>query len=290
MAARPGMSPGGPATDQLRVATWNVNSLRVRLAAIDRFLTRTRPDVLCLQETKAATVSAEARRLFERHGYEVQHVGVNAYNGVAIASRHPITDVRASGEFDDPVLDREPRLVTAIVGRPLRVRVASVYVPHGRTLDHWHYVYKLAFLDALAEMAGSWVADHVVIAGDLNVAPTDSDVFHPDAFVGATHVSPPERSALAELLAVGLVDIDAAVWGPRARRFTWWNHGIGYSRNLGMRIDHIVVDRELAAGVTATWVDHTERGADRPSDHAAVLADFALDGGAAAPHAAQHSS
>jgi exodeoxyribonuclease-3 len=236
---------------------------------------RTRPDILCLQETKVADVPDEAGRVFERHGYRIEHVGADAYNGVAIAARHPITDVQASGGFDDPALDREPRLITALVEAPTRLRVASVYVPHGRTLEHWHYRYKLDFLEALAGLARTWVSDdHMMIAGDLNVAPTDSDIFHPDAFAGATHVSAAERTALAALHQVGLVDIDAAVWGPDARRFTWWNHGIGYSRNLGMRIDQISVDRQLAARVTTTWIDHTERGGERPSDHAALLADF----------------
>ena len=271
------MSPSGPAPDQLRLATWNLNSLRARLPAVDRFLTRTRPDVLCLQETKTATVSNDARRLFERHGYGIEHVGANAYNGVAIVARHEIVDVRASGDFDDDALDREPRIISAIVETPIRLRVASVYVPHGRTLDHWHFTFKLAFLAALSEQAQAWASDgHTMVAGDVNVAPTDSDVFHPDAFIGATHVSLPERAALAGLYDVGLVDIDATVWGVRARRFTWWNHGIGYSRNLGMRIDHIAVDRPLAERVTTTWIDHTERGAERPSDHAALVADFRL--------------
>jgi len=252
--------------------------MRARLPALDRFLTRARPDVLCLQETKAAAVSDDARRLFDRHGYGIEHVGANAYNGVAIVARHAIVDVRGSGDFDDEALDREPRLISAVVEAPIRVRVASVYVPHGRTLDHWHFTFKLAFLAALAERASAWIGDaHTIVAGDLNVAPTDSDVFHPDAFVGATHVSPPERTALGGLYDVGLVDVDAAVWGVRARRFTWWNHGIGYSRNLGMRIDHIAVDGPLAERVTTTWIDHAERDAERPSDHAALLADFRLD-------------
>jgi exodeoxyribonuclease-3 len=112
------------------------------------------------------------------------------------------------------------------------------------------------------------------VAGDINVAPTDSDVFHPDAFRGCTHVTPAERAALSRLLDAGLVDLDAARWGPRARRFTYWNYGIGYSRNLGMRLDLIAADPALAARLDATWIDHTERGGDRPSDHAALIADF----------------
>jgi exodeoxyribonuclease-3 len=272
------MSPPGPAPDRLRLATWNLNSLRARLPAVERFLTRVRPDVLCLQETKAAAVADQARAVFDRHGYRIEHVGANAYNGVAIAARHPIVDVQAAGQFDDAVLDREPRIIAAVVEAATPLRVVSVYVPHGRTVDHWHYTYKLDFLHALAERARGWIADgHTVVAGDLNVAPTDSDVFHPDAFVGATHVTQPERAALAHLHDAGLVDVDAAVWGPRARRFTWWNHGIGYSRNLGMRIDHITLDRSLAGHVDTTWIDHVERGGERPSDHAALIVDLHLE-------------
>jgi exodeoxyribonuclease III len=191
-------------------------------------------------------------------------------------ARHPISDIRSSGGFDDEHLDREPRLVSCVVEAPEPLRVASVYVPHGRTVDHWHYRYKLAFLDALAGRIRRWLAEgtHVVVAGDLNVAATDSDVFHPDAFVGSTHVTPPERMALGGLFEAGLVDVDVARWGPDARRFTWWNHGIGYSRNLGMRLDLIAADLELAARLDTTWIDHTERGGDRPSDHAALIADF----------------
>jgi exodeoxyribonuclease-3 len=265
LALRPEMTPSGPApAGRLRIATWNLNSLRARLPAVERFLDRTRPDVVCLQETKAATLSEAATEAFARHGYTAVHAGAGAYNGVAIAARHPIEDVVASGTFDDEHLDREPRAISALVRPPAHVgpplRVVSAYVPHGREVGHWHYDYKLAFLDALAARVGRWIQEEprVVVTGDLNVAPTDSDVFHPDAFVGSTHVTPLEREALGRLLDAGLVDVDVARWGARARRFTWWNHGpISYSRNLGMRIDLIA--------------------ADRPSDHAALLADFLAD-------------
>jgi hypothetical protein len=115
---------------------------------------------------------------------------------------------------------------------------------------------------------------HVVAAGDINVAATDSDVFHPDAFAGSTHVTTAERAALERLLSTGLVDVDVARWGPRARGVTWWSHGIGYRRNLGIRIDLIATDRELAARLDTTWVDHVGRGEERPSDRAALIADF----------------
>lgn len=276
LALRPSMSPTGPAPERLRIATWNLNSLRARLPGVERFLERVAPDIVCLQETKTASLSAEPEAMFDRCGYEVAHAGLSSYNGVAVAARHPISDVRVSGGFDDEHLDREARLATCIVHCPEAVRVASVYVPHGRMIDHWHYHYKLGFLEALAGWAATCLADgtHVVVAGDLNVAPTNSDVFHPDAFVGSTHVTPAERAAVNRLLDAGLVDVDVARWGARARRFTWWNYGIGYSRNLGMRLDMIAADADLAGRLDTTWIDHTERGCERPSDHAALIADF----------------
>lgn len=284
LALRETMSPTGAAPDRLRIATWNLNSLRRRLPAVDRFLERARPDVLCLQETKAATLSDDAREVFDRHGYDVHHVGAGAYNGVAVAARHPITEVVAAGDFGDEHLDREPRVLACRVDAGTPLRVASVYVPHGREVDHWHFQYKLAFLDALAAQCRRWRADGaaVVVAGDVNVAATDSDVFHPDAFT-STHVTPQERAALAALLEVGLVDVDVARWGPRARRFTWWNHGIGYSRNLGMRLDVIAAEAALAERLDTTWIDHVERGAEGPSDHAALIADFHLPDDPATP-------
>ena len=150
-------------------------------------------------------------------------------------------------------------------------------VPHGREVDHWHYDYKLEFLEALGATTRRWLEEgRLIVGGDINVAPTDSDVFHPDAFVGSTHVTPRERDAFARLIDAGLVDVDAATWGARERRFTWWNHDISYSRNLGMRIDVIAADPQSAALVDTTWIDHVERGAERPSDHAALMADFHL--------------
>jgi exodeoxyribonuclease-3 len=214
--------------------------------------------------------------MFAARGYHVTHVGAGGYNGVAIASRHPVRESVTSGGFDDAQLDREPRVVACVVDTPEPVRVVSVYVPHGRVPGHEHFEYKLAFLGALAARVREWVAEGVrlVLAGDINVAPTNHDVFHPDAFVGVTHVTPAERAAMERVLAAGLVDLDVALWGAKARRFTWWNYGIGYSRNLGMRIDMIAADVQLAARLDTTWIDHTERAVEKPSDHAALIADF----------------
>jgi exodeoxyribonuclease-3 len=275
LALREHMSPRAPAPECLRVATWNVNSLRARTPALGRFLTRARPDVICLQETKTAAVADQTVEALEPLGYTIVNSGHGAYNGVAIASRHPIGAVTTSGEFGDDHLDREPRLISCVVETPAPLRVASVYVPHGREVGHWHYEYKLSFLDALRDLVGRWVAEgSVVLGGDVNVAATDSDIFHPDAFVGLTHVTEPERAALAAVLDAGLVDVDAVRWGPHERRFTWWNHGLNYSRNLGMRIDLLAADAQLAERLTTTWIDHLEREMERPSDHAALVADF----------------
>jgi exodeoxyribonuclease-3 len=277
LAARPEMSPSGPAEgDRLRIATWNLNSLRTRVGGVERLLDRAAPDVLCLQETKVPQLAAATEAMFADRGYRVTHVGAGGYNGVAIASRRPVRESVTSGQFGDEHLDREPRVVACVVDTPEPVRVVSVYVPHGRVPGHEHFEYKLAFLDALAARAATWVGEGIglVLAGDINVAPTNHDVFHPDAFVGLTHVTPEERQAMKRVLAAGLVDLDAALWGPNARRFTWWNYGIGYSRNLGMRIDMIAADAELAARLDTTWIDHVERAVEKPSDHAALIADF----------------
>jgi exodeoxyribonuclease-3 len=275
LALRPHLSPPGPSPDHLRVATWNVNSLRARAPALGRFIRRTRPDVILLQETKASDVAPEAAAVLADLGYEVVHAGAGPYNGVAIASVLPISAVEASPTTGDEHLDREPRLISALIAADPPLRVASVYVPHGREVGHWHYDYKLSFLAALRDRVAAWLAQgSVLIGGDLNVAPTDSDVFHPDAFIGLTHVTPPEREALASVLGTGLVDLDARRWGPRERRFTWWSHGANYARNLGMRIDLLAADVGLADRLETTWIDHVERGGERPSDHAALLADF----------------
>lgn len=271
------MSAPRPAPDRLRVATWNVNSLRARIPAVRRFLERTSPDVLLLQETKATDLVPTAGEVFAEFGYHVAYAGAGQYNGVAIASRLPLGGVVRSAELGDEHLDREPRVISAVVAVEPAMRVVSVYVPHGREVGHWHYEYKLAFLRSLRARVVDWLAEGpLLLGGDVNVAPTDSDVFHPDAFIGLTHVTQPERDALAAVLDAGLVDLDARRWGPRERRFTWWNYGISYSRNLGMRIDVLASDPVLAERLDTTWIDHVERGAERPSDHAALLADFVI--------------
>ena len=151
-------------------------------------------------------------------------------------------------------------------------------MPHGRTLDHWHYRYKLTFLAALTEQVAVWLMEpvHIVVGGEIKVAATASDVLHPDAFRGTTHVSAAERDALTRLYGSGLVDIDAAVWGAHAAAPRGGATGSGTRATSGCVLDHLAVDRRLAARVDTTWIDHVERGAPRPSDHAALVADFTL--------------
>jgi exodeoxyribonuclease III len=276
LAAREQMTPPGRAApDHLRIGTWNVNSLKARAVALKCFLDHTLPDVLLLQETKSGDVAPAAQAVFSDLGYQVVHAGQGQYNGVAIASLHPLGDVLTWSEFDEEHLAREPRLISVVVDLDPPLRVASVYVPHGREVGHWHYEYKLAFLAGLRTQVERWLHEgSLLLGGDFNVAPTDSDIFHPDAFVGNTHVTAAERDALSAVLDAGLIDLDARRWGPRERRFTWWKPGFGYSRNLGMRIDLLAADRVLAERLETTWIDHVGRGGDRPSDHAALLADF----------------
>ena len=256
-----------------------MNSLKARAAGLKRFLDHTRPDVMLLQETKASEVAPAAHAVLSDLGYRVVHAGQGQYNGVAIASLHPLVDVLPWSELEDEHLAREPRLISAVVGLEPPMRVASVYAPHGREVGHWHYDYKLAFLAGLRAQVELWLQEgSLLLGGDFNVAPTDSDIFHPDAFIGHTHVTEAERAALSAVLDAGLVDLDARRWGPHERRFTWWKPGFGYSRNLGMRIDLLAADPVLAERLETTWIDHVGRGGERPSDHAALLADFRSHG------------
>ena len=192
LAARPGMSPAGPAPDRLRIATWNLNSLRARLPAVDRFLGHVGARRALPAGDQGRGGVGGRRRPVRAPRLPQRARRWGTYNGVGIVARHPIRDVVASGDFGDDTLDREPRVISGVVELPAPVRFVSVYVPHGRTVDHWHYEYKLAFVAVLTDRVQEWRAtgDTVVVAGDVNIAATDSDVFHPDTFVGSTHVTP----------------------------------------------------------------------------------------------------
>jgi len=256
----------------VRVATWNVNSVKQRVPRLLPWLDQRRPDVLCLQETKLpddAFTALLGDELAGR-GYAVAHYGEARWNGVAILSRVGLDDV-VTGVAGAPGFPRpEARAVAATCGG---IRVHSVYVPNGRVPESDHYQYKLAWLAALREVlrAGPETA---MVCGDMNIAPADADVFDPAAYAGQTHVTPPERAALAELQALGLHDVVRDRW-PTERVFTYWDYRAGmFPKDLGMRIDLVLATGPVAGRVRAAWVDRYARKGTGPSDHAPVIVDL----------------
>jgi exodeoxyribonuclease III len=256
----------------VRIATWNVNSVKQRLPRLLSWLDERRPDVVCLQETKLADEA-----FFELLGdeiaersYAVAAHGEPTWNGVAILSRVGLDDVTVGLPGAPGFPHQEARAIAASCGG---VRVVSVYVPNGRRPDSEHYEYKLAWLGALREMIAEG-AEATVVCGDMNIAPTDDDVFDPDAYVGQTHVTPPERAALEELLALGLRDVVRERW-PDERVFTYWDYRAGmFHQDLGMRIDLMLAGPPIADRVRAAWVDRKARKGSGPSDHAPVIVDL----------------
>jgi exodeoxyribonuclease-3 len=256
----------------VRIATWNVNSLKQRVPRLLPWLDERQPDVVCLQETKLAD-DALAELLGDElanRGYEVAAHGEATWNGVAILSRVGLEDVVRGIEGGPGFPHPEARAVSASCDG---IRVVSVYVPNGREPDSEHYHYKLAWLAALREMVAGGPED-VVVCGDMNIAPTDADVFDPDAYIGQTHVTAPEREALAELQGLGLHDVVRDHW-PDERVFTYWDYRAGmFHQDLGMRIDLILASGPVAGRVKAAWVDRQARKGSGPSDHAPVIVDL----------------
>lgn len=270
----------------MRIATWNVNSLAARLPALEQWLVRAAPDVLLLQETKLADDKVPALAL-EMAGYQVAHHGEGRWNGVAIASRDPITDV-VTNFGDGPVLDRsegetaadefdpflEARMISA---SSAGIRFVSVYAPNGRRVGSPFYDGKLAWLERLHRwLIEDCVPDeNLVVAGDLNVTPTDDDVWDPGAAHGGTHVSAPERAALASLRDWGLVDAYRR-YQPGVGRYSWWDYRAGmFPKNMGMRLDLVYLTRPLAERVVWAEIDREARkGPPTPSDHAPVVVDL----------------
>lgn len=261
----------------MRIATWNVNSLKVRLGRVEEWLRYAQPDVLCMQETKVADTAFPAMS-FSTLGYESAHHGEGRWNGVAILSRVGLSDV--SPNFgDDDAPDPEARVLWATCGG---VRIGTVYVPNGRAVGHEHYQYKLAWLARLRRQLDRHCdpSAEVLLCGDFNIAPTDADVYDPAAFVGETHVSPAERSALAKLESWGLVDVFRRCQ-PEPQLFTWWDYRAGnFHKHKGMRIDLLLASKRLAERARFAMIDRVARKGQSPSDHAPVLVDFAEFDGA----------
>ncbi len=276
----------------MRIATWNVNSLKARMERVEEWLAQQAPDVLLMQETKFADEAAPMMP-FSMAGYDLLHHGEGRWNGVAIASRVGISDVVTN--FGDGPVRRSPgadaiagaleaeaseasadeaRMVSAVCGG---VRVVSIYAPNGRALDTPFYRAKLAWFDRL----NRWLretqdpAQPLVIGGDFNVAPEDADVYDMAYFAGATHVSAPERDAVKALRDWGLVDA-YRLHHPEPGKFSWWDYRAGnFHKGLGMRIDHLYVSASVAARCTGAEIDRDARKGTLPSDHAPVYIDLA---------------
>jgi len=259
----------------VRVATWNVNSVKQRMPRLLPWLDQRAPDVVCLQETKLADDAFRALVADELAslGYQLALHGEPRWNGVAILSRAGLDDVTPGlpGAPGFPL--PEARAVAATCGG---IRVYSVYVPNGRQPDSDHYHYKLAWLAALRDDVSAQHAAGagVLVCGDMNIAPADADVFDPAAFAGQTHVTPSERAALASLQAAGLRDVVRDRW-PDERVFTYWDYRAGmFHQDLGMRIDLVLASDPVADRVRAAWVDREARKGTGPSDHAPVMVDL----------------
>ena len=255
----------------MRFATWNVNSVKARLPRLLEWLAATAPDVVCLQETKVAADGFPAAEVAEL-GYETAAYGQGRWNGVALLSRVGLADVRHGFPGEPGYPEAEARAISATCAG---IRFTSVYVPNGRTPEDPHYQYKLAWLAALKEaLAADVAAGPAVVAGDFNVAPTDDDVWDPKAFVDSTHVTEPERDALAAIRAVGLDDVV-----PRPLKgdhpFTYWDYRAGmFHMNKGMRIDLVYATAGVAAQVRDAVVDREARKGKGPSDHAPIVVDI----------------
>jgi len=267
----------------MRVATWNVNSIRSRVGRVVDWLGREDVDVLGMQEIKC-TEAQFPFEAFTEAGYEVELHGLNQWNGVAFASRLPMEDVQIGFDtapgfgkpLDDGSLPREARAMAVTVNG---VRLWSLYVPNGRELDNAHYPYKLEWLANLATETRDWLAGHpdmpLALMGDFNIAPLDIDVWNIAAFEGKTHVSQPERDGFTAFETAGLID---SLRTRGVDGYTYWDYQqLRFPRNEGMRIDFILGSHAFDQLVTDARIERNERKGDAPSDHVPVLVDLDLD-------------
>ncbi|MGH8635314.1 MAG: exodeoxyribonuclease III [Burkholderiales bacterium] len=255
----------------MKLATWNVNSLKVRLPQVIEWAGRHRPDVLCLQETKLQNDQFPAAEI-RAAGYEPLASGQKTYNGVAILTRAAAADaVTVIPSF----LDEQKRVIAATVGG---VRVICAYVPNGESIVSEKYQYKLKWLEAFRGWLEDELSRHprLAVLGDFNVAPEDRDVYDPKAWEGQVLFSAPERDAFNSLLAAGMKDA-FRLFEQSERSFTWWDYRMNaFRRKMGLRIDHILLSEALAKACTACTIDLEPRRNERPSDHAPVIAELAI--------------
>jgi exodeoxyribonuclease-3 len=255
----------------MKIATWNVNSLKVRLPHLLQWLETNPVDVLCLQETKLTDDKFPVDAIHAA-GYQVAFTGQKTYNGVAILSKHPITDVQKNNPlFPDP----QQRILAATIAG---VRFICAYVPNGQSLDSDKFVYKMAWLASLREWLAAELVLHpqLAILGDYNIAPEDRDVHDPVEWGEGIHVSPAERAALGTLTALGLQDAFRLFEQPD-KSYSWWDYRMmAFRRNRGLRIDHILLSPPLAARCEACIIDRDPRKWEQPSDHTPVVATLAM--------------
>lgn len=262
----------------MKIATWNVNSIRSRLERVVAWMDRERPDVLCLQETKC-TDAEFPRGAFEDLGYHAEHYGQRTYNGVALLSREPLTDVVRGlpGEAEDA----HRRLLAGTVPGVGGVRIVNVYVPNGQSVTSEKFPYKLDWLARLADFlaASASPGDPLVLLGDFNIAPEDRDVHDPDLWRGQVLFHPKEHEALARLTSWGLQDVFRK-HHEEGGIYSWWDYRmLAFPKNRGLRIDLILATQPLYERSTACAVDRNERKGQSPSDHAPVVAQFDLSTG-----------
>lgn len=256
----------------MKIASWNVNSLRARLPAIYRWLKKHTPDICCLQETKCKDEHIPFED-FKKLGYEIVHSGKNHWNGVAILSKKKLQNVSRSFLPDPTPPYDEPRFIQA---RYKDIEILNVYVPNGRELDDPHYRYKLNWLKKfrLYILENKIHQKESIILGDFNVAPADFDVYDPVRWRNRTHTSPPERKAIARLYELGFIDT-ARHLNPDSPEYSWWNYRADcFKKNFGLRIDLILASPKLAPKLKSCWVDKVTRGSTRPSDHAPVVLEL----------------
>jgi len=252
----------------VKLATWNINSIRARNDRVFAWLDREKPDVLCLQETKVEDEGFPTAA-FEKAGYQVVTYGQRSYNGVAIASRYPLSDVTRG--FGDSETDDEARVIAATIEG---VRVVCLYVPNGQELTSEKYPYKLAWFGRLRAFLErtQQPSDQVVVCGDMNVTPDDRDVWAPEKWKDQIHCSPPERAALANVVAWGLTDLFRHHHGD-TKLYSWWDYrGVAFFKDQGLRIDLILGTAPVLARCTACTIDRTARKGQDASDHAPVIA------------------
>jgi exodeoxyribonuclease III len=262
----------------MRIATWNVNSIRSRADRVAAFLQRHDVDVLALQETKCRD-DQFPEMVFAPLGYEVAHVGFSQWNGVAILSRIGLEDVEI-GFPGQPCWGEKPETEARALGATCGgVRIWSLYVPNGRTLSDPHYTYKLEWLAALEKTASGWLAEdpaaQVALVGDWNIAPENDDVWDMAVFAHSTHVSPPERAAFRAIVDAGYADV-VRPYAPGPGVYTYWDYTqLRFPRREGMRIDFVLGSPALAARATGALIDREERKGKGASDHAPVIVELA---------------